>query len=134
MGKRDWTLLTAEFIDQAPAGLGSALSFLSDAAFRFYIPAYILADLDGKLQRANPLFHLTYGLESASRNEPVNPLRYGALTWFDYAQQRFLGFDQAQRSAVAEYLNFKKLSGELLDEDVAAIEEALVCFWRRDAA
>ena len=51
-GKNDWRVLSSEFIDGAPSGLGSALSFFSDSAFRFYLPAYLLADIDGKLERA----------------------------------------------------------------------------------
>ena len=31
-------------IDRAPDGFGSALSFFSDEAFRFYLPAYLIAD------------------------------------------------------------------------------------------
>ena len=50
-GKTDWQLLDSEFIDQAPDGLASALSFFSDEAFRFYLPAYLIADIDGKLKK-----------------------------------------------------------------------------------
>src|SRR3954462_14775879 len=39
-GKSDWRALDAAFIDQAPNGYGTALSFFSDEAFRFYLPAY----------------------------------------------------------------------------------------------
>jgi hypothetical protein len=133
-GKADWTLLAPEFIDQAPGGLASALSFLSSAAFRFYIPAYMLADIDGKLQRADPFFHLTYGLDDSSRVEHVNPGRYGTMTWFDYAQDRFKEFDGAQRRAVAAYLEYKKASGALLEEQEESIDAALERFWLRDAA
>src|SRR5881392_3931678 len=59
-GKTDWRTLEASFIDQAPGGFGSALSFFSDEAFHFYLPAYLLADLGEQLKQADPVFHLTH--------------------------------------------------------------------------
>lgn len=53
--KTDWRVLTPEFLDSAPEGCSSALSFFSDEAFRFYLPAYLLADLRGELDRDRPL-------------------------------------------------------------------------------
>lgn len=49
-GRTDWRELEARFLDQAPDGWGSALSFFSARAFRFYLPAYLLADLHGELE------------------------------------------------------------------------------------
>ena len=40
-GKCDWRTLDPAFLDRAPGGYASALSFFSDEAFRFYLPAYI---------------------------------------------------------------------------------------------
>jgi hypothetical protein len=56
--KRDWTLLDPEFIDRSPDGFGTALSFFSPEAFRYYLPAYLIADLDGALRQADPVFRL----------------------------------------------------------------------------
>jgi hypothetical protein len=44
-GKNDWRTLDPSFLDQAPGGYASALSFFSDEAFRFYLPAYLIADV-----------------------------------------------------------------------------------------
>lgn len=44
-GRKDWRVLDANFIDSAPDGFATALGFLSDEAFRFYLPAYVIADL-----------------------------------------------------------------------------------------
>lgn len=44
----------------------SALSFFSEAAFRFFFPAYLIADLRGELRTADPLFHLTGGFSVTS--------------------------------------------------------------------
>ena len=43
------------FLDSAPDGLSSALAFFSDEAFRYYLPAYLLAALDRKLALADPV-------------------------------------------------------------------------------
>jgi hypothetical protein len=85
-GKSDWMPLDPAFLDRAPDGYASALSFFSDEAFRFYLPAYLLADIDGRLESANPVFHLTHGLTDSGRAEKVNPRRYGERTWFEASQ------------------------------------------------
>src|SRR2546430_7340434 len=72
-GKDDWRKLDAKFIDSAPDGFATALGFFSDEAFRFYLPAYLIADLEGHLERTNPVFHLTHGLDAETRNKPINP-------------------------------------------------------------
>ncbi len=71
-GKTDWRILDPSFIDQSPDGLASALSFFSDEAFRYFLPAYLVADIDGRLERSDPLFHLTHGLDNSSRSEHIN--------------------------------------------------------------
>src|SRR5687768_16864381 len=88
-GKDDWRTIDPVFLDRAPDGYASALSFCSDEAFRFYLPAYLLGDIDGHLQVSQPVFHLTYGLDDDSRNERVNPRRYGERTWFESARHKF---------------------------------------------
>lgn len=127
-GKTDWRTLDPGFIDQAPDGLASALSFFSDAAFHFYLPAYLMADVEGRLDRADPSFHLTHGLDDSSRGERINPLRYGERTWWDAAQERFGRFTRDQAAAVAAYLRFKARSDSwgVRGPDVA---EALRNYW-----
>ena len=129
-GQRDWRALDAAFIDQAPDGYGSALSFFSDEAFRFYLPAYLLADLDGKLQQANPLFALTHGLDDASRGQQINPRRYGERTWFEYARYKFAVFDSAQRQAIAGYLAYQLENAEITGLEKKQIREALHNYWK----
>ena len=72
-GKTDWRTLDPSFIDQAPDGFGTALSFFSDEAFRFYLPAYLLADLDEKLKQANVVFAVTHGFDNESRGNTQSP-------------------------------------------------------------
>ena len=40
----------------------SALNFLTAAGFRYFLPAYLLADLQGYDGNADPVFQLTHGL------------------------------------------------------------------------
>lgn len=125
-GKTDWRTLDPAFIDQSPDGLGSALSFFSDAAFRFYLPAYLLADLDGLLVRAEPLYHLTHGLRDAARGEPINPRRYGAETWLERTRRRFAPFTPAEAAAIVAYLRYQA-DVEPLDRE--RIDQALRNYW-----
>lgn len=126
--KADWQALDPEFLDQAPGGYGTALSFFSDEAFRFFLPAYLLADLDDRLGQADPLFHLWHGLDDDSRLKRVNRLRYGERTWFDEAGHRFSMFTRAQAEAIVAYLRFKQ-AGEELESQRQEIEQALQNYW-----
>jgi hypothetical protein len=47
-----------------------ALSFLSEGGFRFFLPAYLVADVRDQLVTADPGFHLTHGSHSASVTTP----------------------------------------------------------------
>ncbi|HEX7111208.1 MAG TPA: DUF6714 family protein [Mizugakiibacter sp.] len=130
-GKDRWQDLDPAFIDQAPGGFGSALSFFSDEAFRFYLPAYLLADLDGRLQQADPLFKLTHGFDDASREGKINPRRYGERTWFDYARYRFATFDARQRAAIVGYLCLRRDQADLVAFEKRRIDQALRNYWAR---
>ena len=125
-GKSDWRSVDAGFIDQAPEGLGSSLSFFSDEAFRFYLPAFMLADIDGKLQQADPVFSLTHGLDDASRGEYINPRRYGERTWFDLKRCKFAMFRVDQARAIVAYLQLVSQRDEFARP---RIEQALTNYW-----
>jgi hypothetical protein len=130
-GKSDWRSLDAAFLDQAPDGFGTALSFFSDEAFHFYLPAYLLADLDGKLQRADPVFALTHGLDNNSRHGKINPRRYGERTWHDHARHKFALFNVEERRAIAAYLGYKLQAAELTQPEKTRIREPLQNYWTR---
>jgi uncharacterized protein DUF6714 len=124
----DWRQVDVAFIDRAPDGFGSALSFFSSAAFRYYLPAYLLADLTNQLQQANPVFHLWHGLVDGHRDTPVNDRRYGSWTWFEAISDRFRGFAPAEVAAIVAYLRYKSQHDELgLDRPM--IEQALRNYW-----
>lgn len=131
-GKDDWRLLSSDFIDRAPDGFGSALSFFSKEAFRFYLPAYLLADIADELLRADPLFHLTHGLTNATKDQRINSRRYSRFTWFEYVSDRFSDFTPEQAQAIILYLNNKLDDPDLLYEH-EMIQQALRNFWE-DAA
>jgi hypothetical protein len=133
-GKNDWSALAPEFIDNAPGGLASALSFFSDEAFRFYLPAYVIADIDQKLSRADPLFHLTHGLDDESKGERINPRRFGDRTWFEYQRFKFSIFSVPQVRALIGYLEYKRGLEDLPEFQRAQIEQALRNYWNGRAA
>ena len=138
-GRHDWRSIEAPFLD-AHAG---ALSFFTEGGLRFYLPAYLLADLRGELAIADPLFHLTHGFSDVEVEAPtktrvfvlksgrtafVNSRRYGALTFFDYARFRLSVFTREEAAAIVGYLGYRH------DLDPggpwrAAIDAALSAFW-----
>jgi hypothetical protein len=125
-GKSNWRSVDPTFIDQAPDGLASAMSFFSDEAFHFYLPAYMIAHIDGRLERSDPVFHLTHGLEDSSRDERINPRRYGERTWIDHVRCKFAMFTREEAAAIVVYLKFMAHSDQY---DRGKINEALRNYW-----
>jgi hypothetical protein len=141
--EEDWRNIEAAFLD----GHAAALSFFSEAGFRYFLPAYLISDLRGELQTADPLFHLTHGFSDWTTEVPagdrtleikhgrsafINPRRYGAMTSYDYARYRLSVFTREEASAIVAYLEFKRDS----DPDVidnTAIDAALTSFWSERA-
>lgn len=128
-GRDDWRTLEAGFIDQAPDGFGTALSFFSDEAFHFYLPAYLIADLDGQLRQADPVFALTHGLDDESRGEKINPRRYGERTWFEHARHKFAKFNTREVAAIVGYLRCRLAASELTEFEKGRIRQALGNYW-----
>ena len=138
-GKEQWQALTPDFLDLH----ADALSFFSEAALRFFLPAYLIADLNDTLLAADPLFVLTHGfydlsithqtlagdfIRRAGKDAFINPRRYGALTFFDYARYRLSVFNRQEADAIVAYFTFKK-EMDVHQLDVAGIEAALNLFW-----
>jgi hypothetical protein len=128
-GRADWRALDAAFLDQAPAGFGSALSFLPDLAFRFYLPAYLIADLGGGLKTVDPLFHLCHGFEDDVMLQTINPRFYGARTWIDHARHRFSTFTTEQAAAIVAYLRHESSDEDRTFLDRHLIDRALTRYW-----
>jgi hypothetical protein len=127
-GRDDWRVLTAEFVDRAGAASPSALSFFSAGAFRFYLPAYLIADLDGQLSYTDPLFYLYYGLDEETRDRSVNLPGAGTTTWWAVQQDHFASFTSREAAAIVAYLRFR-LAGDEPDFSRRSIQEALQNYW-----
>jgi hypothetical protein len=137
--EEDWRGIDAGFLD----GHANALSFFSEAGFRYFLPAYLISDLRGQLQTADPLFHLTHGFSDWTTEVPsgertfvirhgrsafINPRRYGAMTSYDYARWRLSVFTREEAKAIVAYLEFKRdLDPDVIDR--TAIDTALKSFW-----
>ncbi|HET7786815.1 MAG TPA: DUF6714 family protein [Myxococcales bacterium] len=125
--KPDWRTLDAAFLDQAPCGFGSALSFFSPAALRYFLPAYLIADLEVRLDRVDVASRLSAPFTEAARNTAVNRRRYGSLTRFEEGQQRFAEFTVEEVAAIAAFLEHKAAADHA---GVLPIAEALANYWR----
>jgi len=125
--KDDWRTIDPAFLEEAPKGFRSALSFFSNEAFRYFLPAYLIADLDGKLYEVDPSYYLCSGLDNASKNEKVNPRRFGDQTWLHVRQWRFSLFTKEEAKAILEYLKYK--SAISTDFSKQQILEAIENYW-----
>ena len=139
VGKTDWSKLDSKMLD----GHYCALSFFSECGFRFFLPAYLIADLREELLTADPLFHLWHGFATVSGEVPVgsqtfrrdssgktllNPNRYGAMTWSDYARHRLSVFTREEAKAIVAYMTYKR-ERDTMGLDKSRIDAALEAFW-----
>ncbi len=138
-GRYNWQTVGAEFLDAH----NDALSFFSEGGFRFFLPAYLVADLQDALQTADPVFHLTHGFSDGSvevrpktrtfvrrfgKSAFINPRRYGAITFHDYARYRLSVFTKEEAQAIVAYLRYKRdLDPSAFDKD--RIDAALNGCW-----
>ncbi len=137
--KKDWRNIDAQFLDIHY----SALSFFSEAGFRYFLPAYLIADLNHELQTADPLFHLTHGFYDFSveaqtsqktfvlksgKSHLMNPRRHGAMTVFDYARFRLSIFTREEAGAIVAYLKHK-YAHDKYGIEKERIQAALDLFW-----
>lgn len=143
MGITDWQQVDPSILDSHY----TSLSFFSEGGFRFFLPAFVLADLDGRLHTADPVFHLTHGFSDSRVTLPagtrtydktigksalVNPRRYGAMTTHDHARCRLSVFTREEAGAIVAYLEFRRdldQDGLFTDDITAALEG----FWKERA-
>lgn len=124
-GKQDWCALDSIFLNQAPDGWGTAISFFSGAALRFYLPAYLIADIRGELETADPMIRLCWHVTPAGARVKLAKV-WGGGTLGEHARAEFAQFDAAQVSAVVAYLWWKL---ESLGGYDPTIEQALENYW-----
>jgi hypothetical protein len=138
-GRDDWAAVEPEFLEAHP----SALTFFSEAGFRFFLPAYLVADLQSRLMEADPLFQLTHGFVPFSYEQTlagrvfvrqygphafVNPLRYGAMTSSDSARHKLSVFTREEAQAIVAYLRCRRESAET-DREREEVDTALDAYW-----
>ena len=120
----DWRNLTAEFLNQAPEGWGTALSFFSGPALRFYLAAYLVADLEGTLEIGDASTRLCAFVAPGYENKKLAKF-HGGGTLGEHARREFSLFSAEQVSAIVDYLRWK------LDQNGydPTIEQALENYW-----
>ena len=123
-GKTDWQVLDSQFLDQAPDGWGSALSFFSYDALRFYLPAYLIADLSGELEQSDPSIRLCMNLTAQSEGRKIAKI-WGGGTLGERDRIGFSRFNRQQVSVVVEYLFWRLDSGVYNP----LVEQALEHYW-----
>jgi hypothetical protein len=102
--KRDWSAIPVADLDRCY----SSLSFFDAEGMRFHLPAYLVANLEGTLRTADPMFHLVHLVDGME-------FRYALLS-------------PAQREAVREYLVLR-LSDPNYEFDHPMIRAALDSYW-----
>jgi hypothetical protein len=122
-GRDDWTTLDVAFLNQAPDGWGSALSFFSGEALRFYLPAYLVADLEGTLMCGDPSYRLCAFVTPMMEGKRLAQF-YGGGTLGEHARREFSLFDAAQVAVIVDYLWWKLEQG-----DDPTVEQALENYW-----
>jgi hypothetical protein len=103
--KEGWERISADELNRCH----SSLSFFDAEGMRFHLPAYLVADLKGRLTQ-DLVFHLTYtGHEAMSRFDLLNT---------------------EQRAVVREFLTLRL--ADKLDFEREKIEQSLAGYWRED--
>lgn len=144
VGLTRWQDIGPELLDRCY----TALSFFSEAGLRFFLPAYLAADVREQLQTAEPLFVLIHGFSQvefqhqtpaglfvrlSGYNVLMNPRRYGAMTFYDYARWRLSIFTREEAQTIVAYLHYKRET-DPYHLHTAAIEAALSRYWLERAA
>lgn len=129
-GLTDWTQVDSGFLDLAPDGWASALAFFSARALRYYLPAYLVADVQGELAHCDPASRLCLFVTPQAASRRLAGI-HGGGTMGERARQDFAIFAPAEVRAIVAYL-WWKLDREPGDP---LIEQALEYYWlEREAA
>jgi hypothetical protein len=129
VGKSGWRVLEPAFLDRAPDGWGTALTFFSDRALQFYLPAYLIADVRGMLECSDPASRLCILLTPQAEEQRIARIRGGG-TLGSKARLCFDQFSAAQVSAIVAWLRWTRAQSD----HYPTIDQALACYWLpRDA-
>lgn len=124
-GKTDWHDIDVAFLNQAPDGWSSALAFFSARALRFYLPAYLIADLRGELGDPDPVSRLCSSVTPLGASQKIAKM-WGGGTMGERARADFALFNATQVSAVVAYLWWRL---EAAGGHDPTIEQALENYW-----
>lgn len=102
-GKTDWRTLDAEFLNAAP----DALALLADDAFRFYLPAFLIADIRGELEYVDPTVRLCWSHTSQGGDQKVAKV-WGGGTMREHAEACHNQFSAAQSAAMVRWAAFRE--------------------------
>jgi hypothetical protein len=142
-GVTHWTEIDPAILDPNYTALG----FFSEGGFRHFLPAFLIADLQDRLQTADPVFHLTNGFsdkvvkipagsrvyeKTIGKSAFVNPRRYGAMTWHDHARAQLSIFTREEAGAIVAYLEWKR-DADPHGMNREEINAALEGFWHQRA-
>jgi hypothetical protein len=123
-GKTSWQALDAPFLDRAAGG--SALSFLTPRARQFYLAAYLIADVEGKLTEVDPAVTLYFGLTPLG-GAPRLAKVWGGGTIGDAARASYAMYDAGQVAVIVRYLRWKLEADDC--SDTISIEQSLEYYW-----
>lgn len=121
-GQNNWNTLSPEFID-----FDGALSFFSDEAFRFFLPAFMIADINEQLNFNNPAVRLCWAVTPQSENKKIAEV-YGGGSIGERAKACFNKFSVEERNAVVSYLQWKLVK----DENDLTVAQALKNYWLKE--
>lgn len=104
--------------------LDGALSFFSDEAFRFFLPAFLIADIKEELNFNDPSIRLCWALTPQAEGQKIAKA-WGGETMGARARKCFDAFSKEQVHAIVAYLNYKLSK----DEYNPTIRQALESYW-----
>lgn len=116
---RDWRGLSVDFLSRHSA----ALSFFSPAAFRYFIPAFMVHHLAGAQWNADPVFNLTHGFSADDKGGDDD-----TFDWEAVARRKFSVFLPHEKAAIAAFLAHCDAHDAFEDP---RIREALTAFWAK---
>lgn len=118
-GKKDWRIINAEELD-----LDGALSFFSDEAFRFFLPAFLIADINDALSFNDPSIRLCWALTPQAEGQKIAKV-FGGETMGERARKCLDDFSKEQVHAIVAYLQYRLTK----DEYNPTIQQALEHYW-----
>ncbi|MFL5764593.1 MAG: DUF6714 family protein [Bacteroidia bacterium] len=117
-GQNNWNELMPGFLDH-----DGALSFFSDEAFRFYLPAFMIADINEHLSFNDPSVRLCWSVTPQSEDKKLAAV-FGGGTLGERARECFRHFSAEQVKVIVAYLLWKQ---EQYDD--YCVKQALKNYW-----